>query len=139
VPAMPPPMRPSIPRGNGERILFIDDEQTVGDPVCELLDRIGYRVTFELDPRSALKLFQEEPDAFDLVLTDLAMPGMTGSELAKAVQSLRPDVPIILLTGWIESRQREQLLHDGIRAVLAKPASLGDLATAIASSLRQPR
>jgi signal transduction histidine kinase/ActR/RegA family two-component response regulator len=122
-------------QGQNERLLYIDDEAAVGMPLSELLERIGYRVTYRLEPKAALALFLAQPSAFDLVLTDLAMPGMTGRELAKEILRVRPDMPVILLTGMIEPKLREQFLQIGVRAVLTKPVTLGDLAASIASSL----
>ena len=117
---------------------FVDDEAAIGMPLSELIQRLGYRVTYESDPRAALATFKAQPFSFDLVLTDLAMPGMTGRELAKEILQVRSDIPIILLTGLIEPKQREQLLQIGIRMVLAKPAPIGDLAAALANSLGRP-
>ena len=127
----------SLVHGRNEHILFVDDEPDVGIPLGELLQRLGYQLTYELDPRAALALFQADPQAFDLVITDLAMPGMTGSELASEILRLRPDIPVIMLTGLIEQKMREHILRMGVRKVLAKPATLGDLATAVAGELKE--
>lgn len=125
----------SVALGHNEHLLFVDDELSVGQPVTELLQRLGYRVTFESDPKTALDQFQATPLDFDLVLTDLAMPGMTGMELAGEILKVRRETPVILLTGLIEAKQREHLVQTGVRTILTKPATLAELAAAIASEL----
>ena len=127
--------KPSLARGRNEHLLFVDDETDVGEPLTELLKRLGYRVTYESDPRIALSVFQSNPSDFDLVITDLAMPGMTGRELAKEIGELRQGMRVILLTGRIEPKQREHLLQTGVFSVLTKPASLSELLSVIAEAL----
>jgi PAS domain S-box-containing protein len=133
---LPKPAPTATTQGRNERVLFIDDEVAVGAPLTELLERLGYRVTYEADPKEALALFRTQPLTFDLVLTDLAMPGLTGRELAIEILRTRPDIPVILLTGLIEPKLREQLLQTGVRAVLTKPVTLGELSSSIAACLR---
>jgi CheY-like chemotaxis protein len=125
-------------QGQNEQVLLVDDEVAVGTPLSELIERLGYKVTYQPDPKAALALFNARPFTFDLVLTDLAMPGMTGRDLAKEILRIRPDVPVILLTGMIEPKLREQLAHIGVRAVLTKPATVGELASSIAACLGRP-
>jgi two-component system cell cycle sensor histidine kinase/response regulator CckA len=135
MPEVVPVPQPVLPaRGNGQRLLFVDDEIQVGEPLGELLQRVGYHVTYFSDPLAALERFRADPHAFDVVLTDLAMPGMTGRELAENILRIRPGMPIILLTGLIEMKQREELLRSGVRLVLTKPAPIGELASAIAAA-----
>lgn len=135
LPEVVPAPAPTLPvRGSGERILFVDDESDVGEPLSELLQRVGYQVTYQSNPVAALERFRAAPTDFDIVLTDLAMPGMTGRELAGNILRIRPDTPVLLLTGLIEPKQREQLLQTGVRAVLTKPAPIAELASAIAKA-----
>ena len=116
-------------------LLYVDDEHTFGGPTAELISRLGYRVTYEADPKVALALFEKDPLAYDLVITDLVMPGMTGHELAQRVLGIRKEIPVILLTGTIESKLRDQLLKTCVRTVLTKPVTIGELAEGIALHL----
>ena len=87
------------PRGAGERLLVVDDEPVIARVVSEQLRRLGYQVTAVTDPEEALELVAEDPDDFDLLLTDLQMPRMDGVELAARVGRLRPQLPVVLSTG----------------------------------------
>ena len=88
-----------IPRGN-ERILVVDDEEFIVNSVRNMLQHLGYKVTALMDSQEALKLFSEKPSQFDLVMTDQTMPFMTGEDLGKEFMRIRPDIPIILCTGY---------------------------------------
>jgi CheY-like chemotaxis protein len=123
------------PQGRAEHLLYVDDEHTFGHPTAELIRRLGYGVTYEADPKAALALFEKDPLAYDLVITDLVMPGMTGHEFAQRVLGVRK-IPVILLTGTIESKLRDQLLKTCVRTVLTKPVTIHELATEIAFNLR---
>jgi signal transduction histidine kinase/ActR/RegA family two-component response regulator len=117
--------------GGDEHILVIDDEPSILKVMQRNLANLGYRVTTEGDSRHALALFTEDPTAFDLVLTDMTMPKMTGDRLAQAILSIRPDIPIVLCTGYsrlIDARQAEAA---GIRALMIKPIGQKNLATEI--------
>ena len=91
----------ALPRGR-ESILFIDDEEAIVEMVPEILQRLGYRVVCEQSPLKALELFHAQPDKFDLVITDMTMPQMPGTSLIKEMLMVRPDLPIILCTGFSE-------------------------------------
>jgi PAS domain S-box-containing protein len=117
----------AMPRGD-ERILLVDDETVIVDIGRQSLERLGYRVESCTSSIEALERFQRDPDRFDLVVTDMTMPTLTGDQLARELLSLRPDIPVILCTGYssrIDSRQAKAL---GIRAMLMKPLNLHDLA-----------
>jgi PAS domain S-box-containing protein len=104
-----------------ESILFVDDEPAVTD-VCEkILTNLGYSVVAQTDSTQALDLFLAQPDRFDLVITDMAMPKMTGSKLSRKIFEVRPDVPIILCSGFNETITEEKALEIGIQAFLLKP------------------
>lgn len=107
----------------GEHILLVDDEAAVCSALSRLLKREGYLVTVETDPTRALALFQQEPDRFQLLLTDLSMPGMSGVDLAKQVLQHRPGFPIVLTTGYGGDWAPAQVQALGIRRVLQKPIS----------------
>ena len=78
-----------------ETILFVDDEQAITDITQKVLERLGYRVEARLIPVEALDFFQSKPDTFDLVITDMTIPQMTGTKLAQKLKELQPDVPVI--------------------------------------------
>jgi PAS domain S-box-containing protein len=126
-----------VPRGR-ERILFIDDETIQVRSAHGVLKYLGYQVTAQEDSREALKVFKSRPDTFDLVITDLVMPGMDGMELAQEVLKIRPDIPVILCTGFSDTVNEQQAYKSGISEFMMKPFSLGELATTIRRSLKAP-
>ncbi len=87
----------------------------------EILERLGYKVAIELDSLKALNIFNENPDRFDLVITDQTMPEMTGSELAQKILQIRSDIPVILCTGYSNLIDEESAKELGIKAFLQKP------------------
>lgn len=111
-----------------ESILFIDDEEALVRLGQELLSRLGYRVEVRTDSLEALELFRENPERFDLVITDQTMPMMTGEHLARELLKLRPSLPIILCTGFSHTMTAERAKALGIRAYLMKPLAIRDLA-----------
>jgi len=111
-----------LPTGN-ERILFIDDEQVLIDVGSQMLERLGYEVVTQKSSVQALELFRAEPDRFDLVITDMTMPYMTGDKLARELMKIRPDIPIILCTGHSRLVSKEKAKDMGIRAFVMKPIS----------------
>jgi PAS domain S-box-containing protein len=123
---------PELPRGSGERIMIVDDEQVLCISIAALLDRLGYQVEWFTSPTKALARFREFPDSFSLVLTDLTMPDMTGIEFAEHVVRLAPQLPVILMTGFEGERSVALEVH-GVREMLLKPLS----ATRIAECLNR--
>ena len=126
-----------VPKGS-ERVLFVDDEILQSRAMTRLLSHLGYRVTAKTDPLEALEVFRKDPDAFDLVILDQTMPGMTGGELAAAILKIRPAMPIILCTGFSEGLSEEQAAALGIRAFLWKPFFLREIALIIRHVLQHP-
>jgi PAS domain S-box-containing protein len=124
--------------GGDEHILVIDDEPSILKVMQRNLAHLGYRVTAEGDSRQALALFTADPTAFDLVLTDMTMPKLTGDRLAKAMLSIRPDLPIALCTGYSRLIDAQQVKADGIRALLMKPVSQKMLASELRRLLDNP-
>ena len=110
----------TIPKGK-ERILCIDDEQVLVDLGKQMLESLGYKVTAKTSSVEALKLFKSQPDMFDLIITDMTMPSMTGEELAKEVLAIRPDIRVILCTGFSAKIDKEKAKSIGIRAFVMKP------------------
>jgi len=119
-----------FPQGT-ERILFVDDEEMLNDMAMTLLKSLGYAVTVKQNSFEALEAFQRDPSQFDLVITDQTMPGMTGDLLAKKIMELRPDIPVILCTGYSEKVSEEKARELGIQAFIMKPISLGELSETI--------
>jgi len=114
-----------------ERILFIDDDATIVDLGKKMLERSGYSVTTSMDPVQALEQFEKAPHDFDMVITDMTMPGMTGDILAAAMLKIRPDLPIIICTGFSERMNKEKAQKMGIRRLIEKPVSPSKLLAAI--------
>ena len=119
-----------IPTGT-ESILFIDDEPALVNIGKLTLETLGYRVTTRTSSIEALELFNARADMFDLVITDMTMPHMTGDELAKELILIRPEIPIILCTGYSARIDQEQALAIGIRAFVSKPILKRQIAEAI--------
>ncbi|MFP4308942.1 MAG: ATP-binding protein [Desulfococcaceae bacterium] len=122
----------AIARGR-ERILLVDDEPALATLGRDILGGAGYRVTAVTDSREALGLFLEAEGRFDLVLTDMSMPGMTGADLAQKILARRPDLPVFLYTGHSEAMSPERAAALGIRNLFMKPLDYAALAGAVRS------
>jgi signal transduction histidine kinase/CheY-like chemotaxis protein len=120
-----------------ERILFVDDEAALIEIAEEALEELGYRVTASKNPSEALEIFRSDSSAFDILITDMTMPRLTGIQLAVEVRSIRPDIPVILCTGYRQVAKPEDLEAAGIGRIVPKPASSKDLARAIRSLMDQ--
>ena len=116
--------------GNGH-VLFVDDEPDVTDMGRQILERLGYQVTVTEDSRAALKAFRAAPRRFDVVITDHTMPRMTGVELAARIRKVRPDVPIILVTGDYDVSNSTSRTSSLFRKILTKPILMSELSTAV--------
>jgi PAS domain S-box-containing protein len=114
-----------------ERILFIDDEPAIANLGRKSLERFGYEVTIRQSSLEALELFKYDPKRFDLVVTDMTMPHMTGDELAKEILSIRKDIPIILCTGYSKRISDMKAKEIGIRAFVMKPLTQHELAETV--------
>ncbi|MBW2709489.1 MAG: response regulator [Deltaproteobacteria bacterium] len=117
--------------GGDERILFVDDEPMIVDVGRQLLGNLGYDVVGTVSSLEALDLFRSNPEGFDLVITDMTMPHMTGDILAKEIMKLKPGIPIILCTGYSEFASEEGVKALGISAFAMKPLLKRELATAV--------
>jgi nitrogen-specific signal transduction histidine kinase/ActR/RegA family two-component response regulator len=127
----------AIPDGH-ENILYVDDDATLAELGGKLLTTLGYRVTTETDPHHALEMFLEQPQAFDLIITDLIMPGLTGEALAAEILKYSPRMPIIVCTGFRERLSEDQLSQSGIKGILYKPITIHHLAQVIRQVLDSP-
>lgn len=131
----PPPVINQILIRGTERILLVDDEQLIRQFAHEILELAGYTVTVANNGYEALTLFQKDPTAFDLILTDMTMPKMSGMELAKKCLAIRPELPVILCTGFNDQITRENAIQAGILAFLTKPVPANNLCQVIRQSL----
>jgi two-component system, cell cycle sensor histidine kinase and response regulator CckA len=119
--------------GHGESVLLVDDEQILANLAAAFLTQAGYRVTKFYDPASALGAFRAHPYDYDLLLTDLAMPGMTGVDLAAEMRALRPDLPVVLCTGY--GGDPGAAIHKHCDVILAKPCGRVELYEAVREAL----
>ncbi len=117
-----------IPRGN-ETLLFVDDESMIVDIARTMLESLGYHISTRTAALEALNLFKQHPDRFDAVITDLTMPKMTGLDLAEKLLEIRPDIPIILCTGFSADLGDQTITRYGIRELVLKPILTRDMAT----------
>jgi PAS domain S-box-containing protein len=125
--AEPGPIPGEVVRANGERVLFVDDEEALAFLAVRTLQRLGYRVTAYTDPLRALEAFRSQPGEFDVVVTDLSMPGMSGVDLARVLLEVRPDLPILMTSGYVRAEDVESARRLGIRAVVLKPNTVEEL------------
>jgi CheY-like chemotaxis protein len=122
--------------GRGERLMYVDDEEALVPVMQRMLGVCGYRCVGFVDPAAALEAFRAAPDSWDGVITDLAMPGMSGLDLAGQLRELRPDVPIALTTGHTQDVAR--IREAGITVRLQKPYSIDTLRAAVRDLLGDP-
>ena len=119
-----------LPTGT-ERILFIDDEEVLLEIGSQILEQLGYEVVTKQSSVQALELFRAEPDRFDLVITDMTMPHMTGDKLARELMTIRPNIPVILCTGHSRLVSEEKAQEIGIKAFVMKPLVMRNLAETV--------
>ncbi len=129
------PAEDAAVRGNGERVLFVDDEPMLARVGQMFLTDLGYHVTAFKAAADALAAFQADPEAFDVVVTDLTMPNASGLELADEVRAIRPEMTVVLTTGFRGSLTNEIIREHGISEVLIKPYSGTHLAAALRRAL----
>jgi signal transduction histidine kinase/ActR/RegA family two-component response regulator len=128
----------SATNGN-ERILLIDDEAQIIDIERRILERLGYKVTSKTDSEEALEEFSARPELFDLVITDMTMPKITGDRLARRLMDINPQIPVIMCTGFNEAITEEKALAMGINKFVMKPIIKDELAYAIRTVLDNPK
>ncbi len=128
--APPPPADKECPLGT-ERILLVDDEVAVAKLEKLMLERIGYHVTMRTSSADALDTFKDHPSDFDLIISDMTMPHMTGIQLARELKTIRPDIPIIICTGFSELINEKKAESIGIEGFLLKPVIKSELLSII--------
>jgi signal transduction histidine kinase/ActR/RegA family two-component response regulator len=126
------------PAEGKERILLIDDEEQIVNMEQQMLERLGYKVTASTDSKAALEAFSRHPDDFDLIITDMTMPHITGDRLARKMLDIKPKIPVILCTGFNEAISEEKALSMGIQKFVMKPVVKNELASTIRTVLEAP-
>ncbi|HBZ57056.1 MAG TPA: hybrid sensor histidine kinase/response regulator [Syntrophobacteraceae bacterium] len=128
----------TLQRGT-ERVLFVDDEEPLVTLGESMLGRLGYRVTGTTNSLEAMERFRSDPDAFDLVITDYTMPRLTGLDLAREVLRIRPNIPIVLTTGYSEMITENTAMRVGVRAYAVKPLRQPELARLVRKVLDEEK
>jgi CheY-like chemotaxis protein len=126
---------PVLP-GNGETIMFVDDEEALVRLGEEMVAALGYEPVGFTSSAAALAAFREAPDRFQAVLSDEAMPELGGAELAKAIRQIRPQVPVVLMSGYVSPLFSARARNIGVVEVLSKPLVARDIARSLANALR---
>jgi CheY-like chemotaxis protein len=121
--------------GNGRTVMVVDDDRAMLETTEEMLAHLGYEPVGYQAAADALQALRANPDRFDLVLTDESMREITGTQLARQLKDLRPDLPVIVASGYGGPNLQRRALAAGARAVLSKPYDSGSLAQALASAL----
>jgi CheY-like chemotaxis protein len=132
-PDHPHPMG-SAAAGSGS-ILLVDDEEMLVELCASMIEELGYRVDGHQDPESALSVFRDHPDRYDLVITDLIMPKLTGDRLAESILSIRPEMPVLVSSGG-EVDASDRIQRVGVSGLLPKPFTLQGLSEAISRHIR---
>jgi len=130
---------PAPARGQGQHVLYLDDEAPLVLLAARTLERLGYRATGFSDPAEALRAFAAKPHDFDLVITDLNMPGTSGLTVAAEILRIRPGMPVVLASGYVTEALRQQAEEIGIRHVLYKPSTLEEFSRDLHRLLSEKR
>lgn len=124
-------------RGAGERVLYVDDDDMLVALISRVLTRLGYQVSGYRDPAQLLRDVRADPDACDVVVTDLSMPGMSGIRLARELLAIRPDLPVLMTTGYVRAGDEVAVRDAGVRALILKPNTVDELGSALDAVLRE--
>jgi signal transduction histidine kinase/ActR/RegA family two-component response regulator len=125
-------------RGNGQRVLYLDDDESLVFLVMRMLNRLGYRTSGYQDARLALDAVRADPLGFDLVVTDFNMPGLSGLDVALELSRIRPNLPVVITSGYITDAMRADALRSGVRQVVDKPNTVDELCAAVHRILTAP-
>jgi CheY-like chemotaxis protein len=124
---------PEKSRGQGERILFVDDDEAMVFLMERWLERLGYKVTGCTLPEKALAMFRSAPQDFDIVITDFSMPHMSGIEFAREILQIRPGMPILIASGYVNPADNEEVRSLGLPDLILKSNSIEELGHTIHS------
>jgi CheY-like chemotaxis protein len=127
--------RTPSPEGAGKHILYIDDDEAMVFLLTRLLERHGYRVSGYTDAREALAAVRAKPGEFDLAVSDFNMPRMSGLDVARELREIRPDLPVVVISGYLTEELRSEAPAAGVRQLIYKPNSVEELSDAIARLL----
>ena len=122
-------------RGQGEHVLYVDDDETMVLMVERILERAGYRVSGFQDPQEAVAAVRESPKQFDFVVTDFNMPEFSGLDVANEVAHIRPELPVVISSGYITEELRDQARRAGVRGLLEKENTFQELSILVARIL----
>jgi len=136
-PVKPETKTPDVVPEGSERILFVDDEAALANLGKYMLERLGYQVESKTSSIEALEAFREQPDRFDLLITDMTMPNMTGTELAREITGIRPKLPVVICSGYSDLISEEKAKAMDIREFIMKPVIKRDIARAVRRVLDQ--
>jgi nitrogen-specific signal transduction histidine kinase/CheY-like chemotaxis protein len=128
-------------QGNGERILYVDDDESLVYMMTRLLPRLNYEVVGFDDPRKGLEAFRADPSSFDLVITDMSMPYLDGPALVHELKAIRQDIPLVMVTGYIRDGDLEKTQSMGVNALMLKPNTVQEMSEdlhRILSGLKEP-
>jgi DNA-binding response OmpR family regulator len=134
-----PATRANAALGRGEHILYVDDDEAINFLIQRLLTKAGYRVTGCEDPTQARSLFAAQANDFDVVVTDLAMPAMSGFDLIQQLRAVRSDIPIIMTSGYVRESDQELASSLGIGRIILKPDTIDELGREVDARCTQLR
>jgi PAS domain S-box-containing protein len=132
------PAVPATRRGNGQHILYLDDDESLVFLVMRMLNRLGYRSSGFQDARLALDAVRTDPGSFDLAVTDFNMPGLSGLDVALELARIRPDLPVVITSGYVTDALREEATRAGVRRLVDKPNTVDELCRVIQEILHAP-
>jgi CheY-like chemotaxis protein len=116
---------------NGEHILYVDDDEAINFLVQRVLSQLGYKVTCSHDPAEALQLFSARPLDFDVVVTDLSMPGMNGFDLVRSLKAVRANLPVIVTSGYVRDHDQVRATELKVDHIILKPNTVDELGQAL--------
>jgi PAS domain S-box-containing protein len=132
------PLPPKSLQGGGEHVLYLDDDESLVFLVMRMLNRLGYRTSGYTDARLALNAVRADPRDFDIAVTDFNMPGLSGLDVAMELSRIRPDLPVVITSGYITDALRGDALRAGVRQLVDKPSTVDELCQVIRQILHTP-
>ena len=124
-----------LAHGDGQHVLYVDDDEVMAVMVQGLLQRLGYRATYFLDAHAAIQAVERDPEGVDLVVTDFNMPNVSGLDVVRALADIRPDLPVVISSGYVSDELRSSALDLGVRAVMQKEHTLEELGWIVNAAL----